>query len=351
MEAAIFYKTEEFIDCDKTNIKEQIEDIIDDPNNMKFVEFSDTNEMFSIIHSNLGSTNGVTACNIWEDIDTIYAGYFVDIAETLDYSKLKDIPSDDENKNVEQNVVHQKVEQNVEQKIDHQKVEQIEKILKESCKTKKLNIFGSQITSQNVVGNLIVIKKKLSYTVTDNNVKTTMVPGSFSHHELVNMLESIFVKDGVVINPDGQMSLFKYIMNPMEHLIMTDNEYEKNYIYHEYEVYTHVMIIIADVREINAPPNKTASFLAGKPVNGTVYVALYKKPDYNENPPYVRLNIDRLNKILNLRRKSPSITTGMSASDKEYINFEKILNLETEKHSDKPSMSFEEITGESLNIK
>jgi hypothetical protein len=331
MEAAIFYKTDEFIDCDKTNIKEQIEDIIDDPNNMEIVEFSDTNEMFSIIHSKLGSTNGVTACNIWENIDTIYAGYFVDIAETLDYSKIKDLP-EDKNDDVE-------------------KVEQIEKTLKESCKNTKLNTFGSQITAQSVTGNLIVIKKKLSYTITDNNVKTSMIPGSFSRHELVDMLESIFIKEGVVINSDGQMSLFKYIMNPMEHLILTDNEYEKNYIYHEYEVYTHIMIIIADVREVNAPSNKTASFLAGKPVNGTVYVALYKKPDYNENPPYVRLDIDRLNKILNLRRKSPTITTGMSASDKEYINFEKILNLEIEKHSDKPSMTFEEISGESLNVK
>jgi hypothetical protein len=319
--AAILYKTDDHIDCDRTNIREQIEDILDDPNNLEFKEYSDNDSLLNIIREALGKPNvGVTACNIWDNKNTLYYGYFIDIAETLDYASLK---NDNEEK-MGENI--RKAHENI-----------------------KLNKFASQLSSQHVTGNFVIVKTKLSYTTIDNNVKTDPVHDTLDQNELVDIIESIFVKTGVIIKPDESMSTYKYIMNPLEHMILTDSDYAKHYVYHEYEIYTHVMIIIADTREINGTLNKIGTLLAGKPVNGIVFVALYKKPDYDENPPYASLSIDRLKEILGIRQRSPSFTTGMTRSEKEYVNFEKILELENTKYKDKPIIQLEKITGKLLN--
>ena len=41
----------------------------------------------------------------------------------------------------------------------------------------------------------------------------------------------------------------------------------------------------------------------------------------------------------------------MTNSEKEYINFEKLLEIENIKHSDKPLLDITQITGELLNVK
>lgn len=299
MSLAVFIKTDDQIDFDRINIREQIEDIMEDPNKFKFLDYKNDNEMYSIIYNYLDEAKGVTACGIWEDMNNIFIAYFVDVAE---------------------------------------------------CTDKKINIIGSQFTSQHVVSNLIIVKNKLSYEINNNNVKTIMRSDTFTRLELLDMFDDLFLKTCIVINTSGEMGSFKYIMNPLEHLMMTDNEYDKHYIYHEYEIYTHVMMIIVDIREINGQLNGMATLLAGKPVNGTVFVALYKKPEYNENPPYVSLSIEVLNTILEIRSKSQIFTTGMIASQQEYVNFQKLLDLEKNKHSNKPSMKATEIKGELLNM-
>jgi hypothetical protein len=132
--------------------------------------------------------------------------------------------------------------------------------------------------------------------------------------------------------------------------MLSDPDYAKHYVYHEYEIYTHVLMIIADTREINTKINIIGSFLAGNPVNGTIFIAMYKKPEYNENPPYISLMIETLNNILSIRRRSTNLTTGMSRSEREYINFEKLLELENLKHIDKPLLDISQITGPLLNL-
>jgi hypothetical protein len=131
---------------------------------------------------------------------------------------------------------------------------------------------------------------------------------------------------------------------------MTDKEYEKHYVYHEYEIYTHVMIIIVDVRTTNTL-NKIATYLAGRPVHGTVFIAMYRKPEYDEHPPYVSITQDILKQILSIRKKCTSLTTGVQRSDKEYINFEKLLELEINKHKELEDVDISKITGDSLNAK
>jgi hypothetical protein len=323
MKAAILYKTDDLIDCNRTNIREQIDDILSDPNNFQLIDFIDTHDgFFSMLHKSLNNQGlGVSAVNIWENKNTLYAGYFVDVLEIINQSNDKDVKD-----------------------IDSEDLAKIHKNI-------KLNIFGSQISSQNVSGNLIIVKQNLSYDIQNNNVKTITSNASITQNELTDMIENLIVKHGIVLNVDGSMSQYQYIMNPMEHLMLTDPEYNKNYIYHEYEIYTHVIIIIADIREINGKINHSGSFLAGNPVNGTVFIALYKKPDFNDNPPYISIDVDILKNILSLRQRSSSLTTGMTNSEKEYINFEKLLEIENIKHSDKPLLDITQITGELLNVK
>ena len=313
MKAAILYKTDEQLDCNRINIREQIEDILDDPSNFQLKDFSDETSMFELIHTMLGKPLvGVTACNIWENKNSLFAGYFIDITELIN----KDILALNKDQNDSEDVVKQK----------------IDKIHKDT----KLNLFGSQITSHHVTGNLIIIKKDLSYTINNNNIKSDTIPCSLSKIELIDMIETIFVKKGIVCNVDGSMDYYQYIMNPLEHLMLSDPDYAEHYVYHEYELYTHVLLIIVDTREINTKINNIGSFLAGHPVNGTIFIAMYKKPEFNENPPYISLTIEILNNILSIRRRSTALTTGMSRSEREYINFEKLLELENIKHIDKP---------------
>jgi len=324
MKALILHLTEDSINCDKTNIREQIEDILDDPNNVEFKEFTNETSMLGMIHSTLklGTRNiGVTARNIYETKYFLYIGYFIDMSELLDYSTITDTDESVMIKNI--------------------KVQQ---------KNLKNNAFGSQITSEHVMSDLIIVKHRLSYTITGTNIKTESTPISInSQNEMIRVFESLFVKTGVVIKTDGSINTYSYIMNPIEHLMLTDPDYSKNYVYHEYEVYTYVMTIIADTREVDGILNHTATLLAGKPVNGDVFVAIYRKPDFNENPPYMNLSINTITDILNIRQRSASLTTGMSTTDKEYINFKKLLELEKLKHKDVPILVATDIKGELLN--
>jgi hypothetical protein len=322
MQAIILYKTNEQLDCDKTNINEQIEDFFDDHSSYDVKSFSDEESMFQTIYDALGKPSvGVTACNILETRDYVYVGYFIDIAEILNYGK----PDDSEEIILEKiNTAYTKAE---------------------------LNLFGSQITSQHVTSNLVIIKKRLEYDVSDKNVRTTMHPLTLTLSELKEVIENVIVKNGIVIDTNGDMSSYKYIMNPMEHLMLSDKDYKDHYIYHEYEIYTHVMIIVVDVREVDGKINEPASFLAGNVAKGRVFVSLYKKPEYTETPSYVSLNLKNLKNIIEIRKRSVDSTIGVTQSEKEYINFEKILELECSKYSDKPVVRIKDFTGECLNKK
>lgn len=324
MKALILNLTDDRIDCDRLNIREQIENIFDDPDIIQFKTFTDVDSMLNLIYSALGSKKvGVTACNIWECKNYLYAGYFIDMTELIDQ---EDVHNDNE----------EILLQNV---MDAQK-----KI--------KLNMFGSQITSQHVASNLVIIKQQLTYEISNNNIKTnTKSIGIGSTREMIDIFEALFVKDGIVIKYDGSLHTFNYIMNPLEHQMLTDSNYAENYIYHEYEVYNHIMMIIVDVREVNGSLNETATLLAGKPIKGTAFVAIYRKPEYNENPPYISMSMDRLNNIMNIRQRSASLTTGFSHATNEYVNFDKLLELEMKKHADKQIQIATEIQGELLNVK
>lgn len=324
MKVLIINNIEASINCDRLDIRTQLEDLLDDDDNAYFKTFVSDQNLMEIIYETLDKPSGVTACNIWEDKHSLYAGYFIDIAEKIDYEELDnlDLNSDSDLKLKKYNVDF------------------------------KSNILGSQITSQHVTSKLIIVKQALSYSRNDNNIKTETTPCDIgSLNNILNIFESLFIKDGVVIKSDGSMHSYKYIMNPLENIILTDPDYEQNYVYHEYEIYTHIIIIIADTRQKNGTLNVNASFLAGSPVKGDVFVALYKKPEYNETPPYVTLSTTLLTDILFIRKKSVSLTTGLNRADREYINFLYLIDLEKKTHSNKLDKNIRDLSGQLLNLK
>jgi len=289
-----------YVDYEKLNIKEQLDEIFDDDDNVS-LDTCDQTSIFEMINKYVDCKINVSVFNIWENKDYLYNAY---------YNDARDVANS------------------------------------------KINNFASQITGQPVTGKLVIIKHKLTYTIVKNNIKTDTTLDSISHiSELVNVCYTIMHKDGIVITPDGVLNTYKYIINPIDYIIATDRDYTKHYVYHEYEIYTYILLIFADTRETEGKLNEKGTLLAGHPVNGPIHVALYKKPLYNEQPPYASLSIDTLNMILNLRSKSPELTTGLTQTEKEYINFENLLHIECNRHSDKPQIDPTTVKGQLLNLK
>jgi hypothetical protein len=285
MKLAILNCVDEYVDYNRPNIREQLENILDDDDNFHLDQFTTNEEMFEIIHKELGSpTVAVTACNIWESKDLIYAGYFIDSSEFDTDEKKSD---------------------------------------------KKINMLASQIVSHNVTGRLAIVKTKLSYEIKDNNVKCITEPDNLSTYDLLNILENIYVKNGISLTANGNMIDYKYIVNPLEQLILTDPTYEAHYRYHEYEIYNCVIKVILDINYNNdTSTNINASWICNRIIKGDVFIAMYRKPEFNENPPYISISQETFKNIVNLRKLSSTAGTNINKSDKEYINFEKLLEIE-----------------------
>lgn len=308
----IIFMTDEYVDHNKhqnkQNIRNRIQDILEDSDNFQLKSFDGmTDDLcatikkhISIQSDNLVSNNMcISVCNIYETMDIIYTGYYVSYSQYIDH-----------NMSIEEQ--------------------------KEHARKIKFNSFGSQIASDDVASNMIILKQNLVYDIIDNNIKTATTNDTITNREILDVFESVFVKTGITIDTDGTIEQYSYVGNPIEYLMFSDPDFDKHYVYHEYEVYTHVMIVFVNSDHIEANINEKASLLCGcdNIVKGKAYVALYRKPVYGENPPYVDLNLDRFNKIFGIRTISPELTTGMATNpEKEYVNLDKLLQLEHTKHS------------------
>lgn len=303
MKFAVLYNTDDYINHNSINIREQIDELLYDPDKFKLIDYNDEKSLYNSLNDILKPNGlGITACNIWESKNTLYAGYFID------YTEAKYNNSDI-----------------------------------------KLNKFGTQLTLQNITSHLIIVKLKLTYSIEKNNVRTITTYDNLTQNDLTNVIENIFVKNGVVVDVDGKFSSYKYIDNPLEHLMLTDNNYDKHYVYHEYEIFTHIIIVVVDTRESNGQINKNGTLLCGKPVNGKIFVGIYRKPEFNEKPPYISLSIERLQNILNIRKKGIELTTNFTNSDREYINFDNLLDIKMNEHKNLKTIDYTSITGLLLN--
>jgi hypothetical protein len=319
MKAAIIRITDDYIDFDRTDILEQIQDIFDDPNTFELVDIDvddpeNINAMIlkivmnSVPQKMLESDNevgdnlkynvGVTAMGIHETKNHLYACYFLSIGDLLKTDQLT--------------------------KEDHDNV--------------NLNRFGSQLTSSDVASDLVIVKHNLSYSVDGHNIKTDMQMDNVLEYTLVRDMVSLFKHRGIIVEADGKRREYHYIQNPIENIIMAESDYEDHYRYHEYEVFNHQITIFVDNREnrddVNI--NSIATKLSGHKTYGRVMISLSKMPDFDEMPSFAELTDERFDYIEFLRSRSTELTKSIAKSDKAYVNFDKILEVAKSRYSDRP---------------
>lgn len=300
----VIRKTDDCVDYKMTNIRGQIEDILDDPNIYQELKLkSDTNQnmernLLDFISKEIMEKSGkgkitLSSYKIIENKNNILVGYFIDKHEEL-YGKSE---------------------------------KEIEEI-KNNFDKKDLNSFGSQLTSTNTVSDLYLVKYSLKYTIDKKNIKTEKIMQSLQRHDLENSLFKVFVKTGYILNCDNTLSTYDYIEHPIEHLIITDKEWQKNYRIHEYEVYNRVIILIVDIREKNTL-NLNASCLSGIKTCGTAFVGMFEKSIDDENT-YVDTSKDIMERLIKIRGANKTRTENFSIVDNdEYINFENLVEQES----------------------
>lgn len=335
MKAAIIRITDLTINCDKTNILEQIQDIIDDPDVFELVDFDGQESLNFLVlqtlmnsiprealektvkdsrtdtateDSRLRYNVGATVANIFESKDYIFAAYYValeDISDTVDDSNTIDTHNT------------------------------------------KLNLFGSQLCSAHVASDLIIIKQDLSYEIRDLNIATSMAPSTIVEYTFVRDIATIFEHRGLIVDPTGTKSEYFYYQNPLENVILTDSNYEKYYRFHEYEVFNYQLTVFVDIRcnSNNSTLNEAVSFITNSKVYGPALLSLSKRPDFRENPAFVDLTDSRFDIILFLRSRDPEITKAIDKSDKVYVNFDKILELAKTRYSNVPIRSVQSLVG------
>jgi uncharacterized protein YfkK (UPF0435 family) len=318
----IIQKTDEIVDFNKTNIEQQIEDILDDMTifNWSVFETEETDkhkinhELLEHITDLFGEKNAkLTAVNIIESKSYLYAGYFIDYTETM----------------------IGKTEEELEEQ-------------KKNFRQEDLNTFASQLTSHNVVSKMIIVKYDLFYEINQEkqNIKTIMNISKFQQYELQNELVKIYRKEGCIIHPNNDISAYPYINNPLEHLILTDKNYQEHYRIHEYEVYSKILKVIVDNRE-NTNINLYASRLCGHKVYGTVFVSMCKKALGDEDTPYEILSIDVLKELIRIRGCSTHLTTKFSTDTRKYyVNFEKLVSIENKKVSENEIKKYDYYEGQ-----
>lgn len=331
MNIAIIKQTNKLIDYDKKNIREQISNLLNSIT--EFKKINNDVDVYEEFHKLTNRTN-CTGCNIADNKKYLYICNYVDFIELIDYGKIEGL-----------------------------KDGELVKELKNQYDKLPINNFGKQISSRKIVGDFIISKYELIYEVnneTGNTKISTHISNIENIDELTDIIFKIFVKDGMIIKENGNIIPYQYVYSPYDPIVNEQNFRDK-YVSHEYEVYDRIMTLIANVKtndELNNINKNTlnhkATLLANKPIYGDVYVSMCKKPESKEiEPPFMTLTIEQLNSIINIRGRSASLTVdfGNSMSDREYINFEKLLELSETRYYDKKMQIPIDIKGECLNLK
>lgn len=329
MKAGVLRITDEVVDCDRTDILEQVRDILDDPENLILIEINDQNLNELIINTLMNSvprellentdnadtkyTIGASGIGLCETKNSIYVAYFISLEDLL----------------------------------------RKERIDRDDYESSNINRFGSQITSHNVASDVVIVKQRLSYDVSNKNIAASMSADSVTEYSLSQDLTTIFKHRALIVGANNDFESatlveYHYIQNPLENVILTDSDYESHYRYHEYEVYNHRITVFVDLRESHNDENLNivASHITGHKIYGKVLISLSGKPEFNSSAPYTDLTNDRLRLIAAIRSRSTDLTAEIGPSDKEYINFDKLLEIASITHSEIPIRPIETYSAE-----
>lgn len=341
MKAAIIKLNNTHIDCVRTDVLEQIQDILEDSDICVMRDITDHDSYNALVMDTL--LNSVPLELITSNVDSKAESNSTDQS---DQSRMK--------YNITSTMAYVYEERDYAYLCSFVSLEDLlhkdtitEEDYKTYSKTHSMNIFASQLTSSNVASDAIIVKLKIDYTIVKYNIASKMDYSSIVEYQFARDLESVFKHRGIILSASGDKTGYFYIQQPLENIIMSDADYSKHYRYYEYEVFNHIVVMYIDIRETGTDRiNKIASELAGSTVYGDVLLSLTKKPMFDEQPSFISLSDQTFSMIHFLMSRSHDIVK-LPGSATEYINFYKLLELSQQRYADLP---LRPVSSESLNV-
>jgi len=302
------------IDHNRDNILEQIEEIFEDDDYCDQIVFGDCKDMYRCITDRINDTGTdcvLAGINLSETKDNLYVLHYIDTYQPTDEET-------DEPKCIDQ---------------------------------LNINLFASQLAEEPVYGNAVICRMKILYDFNGNNVSAHIEPDTIIMRDFIEKIGEKFIKRGIVMNTDGSLDSYKYVSNPLEPLIARVDGYDKFFRYHEYEFFNMVLQVVVDTREERTDKNinHNASFICNQLVYGRSWIGMYRKPCFNEIPPYITIDCKVLERIIRVRNQSPTSGTNVSVSPEHYINFYMMLELETNRISTHEPRNIKAVVQKSLN--
>lgn len=245
---AVVKKTSAFIDVNRSQdqIKEDIEDMIDDEDYVEFYTMNNHTDLLQCISDHVTpSSNLVTGTKTYIS-GKLYQSIFDALPNTVDQSNAK------------------------------------------------INKLGSQFTDGILTENPVMIIK--NNIISDTEVELI----SISKHEVITLLKDKFIKNGIVYKPNGECDVYSYTQNHLDNLMYKfGQDYVlNNFQYDEMEIGDMVFIIASNKTETTE--NSVMSKIVGKPVKGDVFCSLYTKSDHIKDSTYISLDKNTFNKIIYL---------------------------------------------------
>lgn len=189
----------------------------------------------------------------------------------------------------------------------------------------KIAIYLSK-NKYKITGSVGIIKEEI---LTYCKTKISLI----KFDEMLDIYYNNLVYTGIRIVENGDISEFKYILNPIDWM---KPEETQNYKFIEFTIFDKVIMIFIELKPKNDIINEKASILYNKKINGTVYISMretindIKQTDFI----YENLDINTINKLINVlsvnqediketeaELKNMSIVNFYTILDKRYYNF------------------------------
>lgn len=209
------------------------------------------------------------------------------------------------------------------------------------------NTFCSQISNKNIIGTCAIAKLNIYYTFKDGTITMDTYPTNLDKYELIDVLCSLFVKQGIIAKASGE--IVNYTYNNNDPFVPFLKDFNSDFKLIDIEIYNRLLRIVFNTKlsKTSAPLNENASFLCNKFVYGDVYCVLLNKPSYNDELEFTSLSNDIFNRIVQLKKKSEF--EGTQTASENYINFEISLHTALETYKSHPDRTLDMLDCVSLN--
>lgn len=243
---AVIHITQAYIDVNRgqKQIKEDIEELLEDEDNMTFHTMESDKEFIEKINEHIKPSGGVVSGSQIFIGDKFYQAVFESVSNVTKIS------------------------------------------------SSKLNKLGTQFTDGVETDKAVIVFK--NRILADDHVEFE----SINMTDLMEILEDKFIKRGVFLKRDGTRSTYTYSQNHLDNLMYKYGEQYvlDNFQYDELELGDMVFVVSSNKNATEK--NTVMTKIVGKDVNGDVYCSLYRKNDHTGAGSYISFNNEILDKIM-----------------------------------------------------